>query len=43
MFFILLCCYRPNLDYLQAQIDSIRGQTDSDFRCLVQDDASPAE
>ena len=43
MFFIVLCCYQPNLEYLQAQLASISRQTDPGFRCLVQDDASPPE
>ena len=43
MFFIILCCYKPNLDYLRIQIDSIRAQTDQNFHCLIQDDLSPPD
>lgn len=43
MFFIVLCTYRPHLGYLRQQLDSLCAQTDPDFRCLVQDDASPPE
>ncbi len=43
MFFIILCCYKPDLGYLRAQLDSLARQTDGDFQCLVQDDASPPE
>lgn len=43
MFFIVLCCYKPHLGFLRAQIESIRAQTDADFQCLVQDDASPMD
>ena len=43
MFFVALCTYSPRLDYLSEQIDSIRNQSVSEFRCLIQDDASPLE
>ena len=43
MFFIILCCYKPNLEYLRIQIDSIRAQTDQNFHCLIQDDLSPPD
>lgn len=43
MFYIALCTFRPHLGYLREQIESIRAQTDPDFRCLIHDDASPPE
>ena len=40
--FIACCLYRPHPEYLRAQLDSFRGQTHGDWRCLLQEDGEPA-
>ena len=40
---ICMATYNPNLDLFHAQVESIRGQTDTDWICLISDDCSAPE
>ncbi len=37
---VCMATFEPDLDLFQAQVDSLRAQTDSDWTCVISDDSS---
>jgi glycosyltransferase involved in cell wall biosynthesis len=40
---ICMATYNPNLELFHTQVESIQGQTDTDWICLISDDCSPPD